>query len=76
MARVQHNSFVHKAKVVFCNYILGSLLYNKLTIQNKNDDHLKRTQFFCSFKYYEIDMWQCNLDTTKIILWKTEVTNK
>ena len=45
MARVQHNSFVHKAKVVFCNYILGSLLYNKLTLQNKNNYHLKRTLF-------------------------------
>ena len=46
MARVQHNSFVHKAKVVFCNYILGSLLYNKLTTQNKNDGYLKRTKNF------------------------------
>ena len=45
MSRVQHNSFVHKAKVVFCNYILGSLLYNKLTLQNKNNYHLKRTLF-------------------------------
>ena len=46
MARVQHNSFVHKAKVVFCNYILGSLLYNKLTTQNKNDGYPKRTKNF------------------------------
>ena len=46
MARVQHNSFVHKAKVVFCNYILGSLLYNKLTTQNRNDGYLKGINFF------------------------------